>query len=174
MRKAGVRHVGIGCLLLVMALSAFAADKISGGNGTLYLGGRPNKIFIIDEATEKVTGEILCKTGTPTDLSLSEDHKRFYLLNIAYEDVEIIDIASKQVIDHFRLSEGNKKARVFGMEADPLNRFMILLTKTATKESDHFEISAPTLQLYDLKEHKVTRSIPWPKGEEREFANIRF
>lgn len=161
-------------LLILVAGTAFGADKISGGNGTLYLGGRPNKIFIIDEATEKITGEILCKTGTPTDLTLSEDHKRFYLLNIAYEDVEIVDIASKQVIDNFRLSEGNKKARIFGMEADPLNRFMILLTKTATKEMDHFEISAPTLQLYDLKEHKVTRTIPWPKGEEREFANIRF
>ena len=58
---------------------AFGADKISGGNGTLYLGGRPNKIFILDEATEKVTGEIECKTGTPTSLTLSEDRTWQYI-----------------------------------------------------------------------------------------------
>ena len=29
---------------------------LTGGNGTLYIGGWPNKIFIIDEATEKVDG----------------------------------------------------------------------------------------------------------------------
>jgi len=160
--------------LLLLAATTSAADKITGGNGTLYLGGRPNKIFIIDEATEKVTGEILCKTGAPSDLELSEDKKRFYLRDMTFENLEIVDIASKQVIDSFRLSEGNKKARIFGYAADPLNRFMILFTKIATKEIDHYEIAAPTLQLYDLKEHKVTRTIPWPNNEEREFANIRF
>ncbi len=159
---------------LICAGGAAGADKITGGNGTMYLGGRPNRIFVIDEATEKVTGEILCKTGTPSGMQLSEDRKRFYLGNIAFEDVEIVDIASRKVIDNFRLSEGNKKVRIFGLAADPLNRFVVLLTKTATKQVDRFEVGAPTLQLYDLKDHKVTRTIPWPKGEEREFANIRF
>ncbi len=155
--------------------SAFAADtKLAAGNGTLYCGGRPNHIFLIDEATEKVTGDIHCRTGSPGRLSLSQDKKRFYIENLSYEDIEIADIASKQVIDNFRLSEGSKKVRIFGFEADPLNRFMILLTKTATKLPDRFEIGNPTLVLYDLKEHKVTRTIPWPKGEEREFANMRF
>ncbi len=27
---------------------------------------------------------------------------------------------------------------------------------------------------YDLNTHSVTRTIPWPKGEEREFMNVRF
>ncbi|MBZ5728785.1 MAG: hypothetical protein LAP87_27870 [Acidobacteriia bacterium] len=161
-------------ILLVLAAPVWAADKLTGGNGTLYLGGRPNKIFIIDEATEKVTGEILCKTGTPVNLSLSQDHKRFYLMNIAFEDLEIVDIASRQVIDTFRLSEGNKKMRIFGYEADPLNRFIVLFVKTATKEADRFEIAPPALQVYDLKTHKVSRTIPWPKGEEREGVGMQF
>jgi hypothetical protein len=162
-------------LLLVLVASCLgAADRITGGNGTLYLGGRPNKIFILDEATEKVTGEILCKTGTPVDLTLSQDRKRFYLLNIAFEDVEVIDIASRQVIDNFRLSEVNKKMRIFGFEPDPLNRFMILFVKPVTKQVDRFEIGSPTLLQYDLKDHKVTRTIPWPKGEEREGIGMRF
>ena len=51
---------------------------------------------------------------------------------------------------------------------------MILLVKTATKLADRFEIGAPTLYQYDLKEHKVMRTIPWPNGEEREGAGIHF
>jgi hypothetical protein len=142
--------------------------------GTLYLGGRPNKIFIIDEATEKIVGEIACKTGTPNGLTLSQDRKHFYVENIAFEDMEIVDIASRQVIDNFRLSEGNKKMRIFGFEADPLERYMILFVKTATKQTDRWEISAPQLLQYDLKQHKVIRTIPWPKGEEREGVGMRF
>jgi hypothetical protein len=164
-------------LLAVAALTAVlapAADKITGGNGTLILGGRPNKIFLVDEATEKVTGEILTKTGAPVDLELSQDRKRFYFLNIAFEDVEIADLEKKQVIDSFRLSEGNKKMRIFSFAADPLNRYMMLFVKAATKQTDRFEISPPTLLLYDLKEHKVARTIPWPKGEEREGIGMRF
>ena len=64
-------------LMLAAAVAASGADKISAGNGLLYVGGRPNKIFIIDEATEKVVGQIECKTGTPVDLTLSQDRKRF-------------------------------------------------------------------------------------------------
>jgi hypothetical protein len=161
-------------LLLLTVAPAFAVDPLSGGNGTLYLGGRPNRIFVIDEATEKVVGEIACKTGTPVDLTISQDRKRFYLENIAFEDIEIVDIASRKVIDTFRLSEGNKKMRIFEFEPDPLNRYMILLVKTATKQTDRFEISPPTLLQYDLKEHKVIRTIPWPNGEEREGVGLRF
>ena len=59
----------LSALLLLLSFPLSAADTITGGNGTLYLGGRPNRIYLIDEATEKVTGEIECKTGTPSDLS---------------------------------------------------------------------------------------------------------
>jgi len=39
--------------------------RVSGGNGTFYIGGYPNLIWILDEATEKVTGTIQLKTGIP-------------------------------------------------------------------------------------------------------------
>jgi hypothetical protein len=168
-------HLFFAILFVLTLAPAFAAEeKLIGGNGTLYIGGRPNRIVLIDEATEKVIGEIHTKTGTPAQIELSQDKKRFYCEDMSFENIEIVDIASRQVIDTFRLSEGNKKARIFGFEADPLNRFIILMTKTATKLPDRWEISTPTLQQYDLKEHKVMRTIPWPKGEEREFANMHF
>jgi hypothetical protein len=66
-------------LLLIAVMSAFAADeKLTGGNGTLYIGGRPGHITVIDEATEKPIGQIQMKTGTPADIEISQDKKRFY------------------------------------------------------------------------------------------------
>ena len=51
---------------------------------------------------------------------------------------------------------------------------MILLTKTGDKKTTASKSAPPTLVVYDLKQHKVTRTIPWPNSEEREFINIMF
>jgi hypothetical protein len=149
-----------------------APPKLVAGNGTLFIGGWPNKIFVIDEATEKVTGAIEVTTGDPTRMILSKDRARFYLVNALAESVEIIDIATRKSVDHFTLSEGSKKVHIRSLIADPLDRFVIMLVKAAEKKVDRFEISPPALVVYDLKEHKVSRTIPWPNNEEREFVNI--
>lgn len=151
----------------------FAADaRVSAGNGTLYVGGWPNRIMIIDEATEKVTGEITLKTGAPRRMELSRDRTRFYTVTTMGEDAEVIDVASRQVVDQFRLSDGRTKVRLSSLTPDPLHRFVVLLAKSSTKQVDRFEIMPAELLVYDLQAHKVTKKIGWPKGEEREGANM--
>jgi hypothetical protein len=151
---------------------AAAPPKLTGGNGTLYIGGWPNKIFIVDEAAEKVTGSIDVATGDPTRMVMSHDRKRFYVVNAPGDSVEIIDVNARRSIDHFTLSEGRKKTRIRSLIPDALDRFVVMLVKTAEKKIDRFEISPPTLLVYDLKDHKITRTIPWPNNDEREFVNI--
>ena len=167
------RMLAAAALAAAAALSfAAAPPKLIGGNGTLYIGGWPNKIFIVDEATEKVTGSIDVTTGDPTRMIMSRDRKRFYLVNAPGESVEIIDVNARRSIDHFTLSEGRKRTRIRSLIPDSLDRFVVMLVKTAEKKVDRFEISPPTLVVYDLKDHKITRTIPWPNNEEREFVNI--
>jgi hypothetical protein len=164
------------CAAAVVAAAAVssgaAPPKLTGGSGTLYIGTWPNKILIVDEATEKVTGSIDVLTGDPTRMVMSRDRKRFYLVNAPAESVEIIDVNARRSLDHFTLSEGRKRTRIRGLIPDPLDRFVIMLVKTAEKKIDRFEISPPTLLVYDLKEHKISRTIPWPNNEEREGVNI--
>jgi hypothetical protein len=164
--------VAVAGVAIAVCVAAAPPAKLIGGNGTLYIGGWPNKIFVIDETTEKVTGAIDVTTGQPTRLTLSKDRKRFYTVNAISEEVEIVDIASKKSTDHFTLSEGRKKVRIRAMIPDPLDRFVIMLVKAAEKKVDRFEISPPALVVYDLKQHKISRTIPWPNNEEREFVNI--
>src|SRR5262249_23583724 len=161
-------------LLAISAQRQPAPERLAAGNGTLYLGTFSNKIQILDEASEKVVGSIAMKTGIPRGMSISKDRARFYVSNANLEDVEVVDIARREVIDTFRLSEGNKKVRIQNVTPDPANRYAILLTRTTTKHEDRFEIGPPTLSQYDLKEHKVLRTIEWPKKEEREFARLLF
>ena len=149
-------------------------SKVTPGNGTLIIGAYPKQFWIIDEASQKVVGSIPYTSGIPRRTALSHDRKRFYTVEAAMEKVEILDIGSRKTIDVFTLSEGSKKVRIRSLEPDPLNRFVVMLIGSATKLVDRFEIGGPTLVQYDLHEHRIVRTIPWPNGQERQNANIQF
>jgi len=147
---------------------------LNGGDSLMYVGTYAGTVQIFDEASEKPIGEIKLQTGIQSSIRLSFNKQRFYVLDSTYERVEIVDIPSRTTTGQFTLSTGPTRTRIRSMQVDPLERFLILLTRSATKKSDRWEISDVALQLYDLKEKKVTRSIPWPGGEVRENVNIRF
>lgn len=147
---------------------------MSGGNGTMYIGTYKGEVEIYDEATEKLIDKIVLKTGIPRSLTPSPDHTRFYAVNSRFETIEVIDIASRKTLDSFSLSSGNKHVRILSLQADPANKYVVVLTKTATKQSDRWEIGPPTILQVDLATHQVMRTIPWPKGDERESVNLRI
>ena len=138
----------------------------------MYIGGWPDKIFIIDEATETVTGNIPMQTGTPRNLTLSSDGKRFYVRKIDMEEIEVVDIAARKSIDRFKLSEGPKQVRIFGLAVDPREQYLVLMTVATRKLIDRYEIGPTELVVYDLKAHTISRTIPWPEGEERPRPNL--
>jgi hypothetical protein len=175
-RKLAVVVPVIGFALVAFWVPVHSADKpkITAGNGTLIIAAYPKQFWIIDEATEKVVGSIPFQSGIPRRTTMSRDRKRFYTVEAAMEKLEILDIPSRKTLDSFTLSEGTKKVRIRSVEPDPLNRFVVMVTASANKLVDRFDIGAPTLIQYDLKDHKIVRTIPWPNNEERQNANIIF
>ena len=174
-----VAGLGADALAKAAAVSIGAqkpAPKVAmpGGDHLMYIGTYAGDIQIFDETSETMVGDIKLKTGIPRSLTLSQSRKKFYVLDSTLEKIEIVDIPTRASLSTFTLSEGNKKVRIRGFQVDPLERFLILLTRSATKQIDRWEIGDITIQLYDLAQNKVTRTIPWPRGEEREFINIRF
>jgi len=172
--------VPVGIVAIVASVAVVGAQKAkpaaanAAGNGTLIIGAYPSQYWIIDEATEKIVGSIPFKSGIPRRTTLSLDRKRFYTIEAAMEKLEIVDIPTRKTVDTFTLSEGNKKVRIRSFEPDPLQRFAMMVTASATKLADRFEIGPPTLVQYDLKDHKIVRTIPWPNGDERQNAAIQF
>lgn len=179
--KAISRPTSLAAVLLTATLSLATAihaqsrggnTPVRGGNGTMYIGGWPDSIFIIDEATEKVTGSIPMQAGTPRNLTLSDDGKRFYVRKIDMEEIEIVDIAARKSVDRFKLSEGRNQVRIFALAVDPQDQYLVLMTVATRKLLDRFEIGPTQLVVYDLKAHKISRTIPWPEGEERPRPNL--
>jgi hypothetical protein len=157
-------------LAMVLAVSGSAllgsSPKLTGGTGTIYVGSYAKRMVVIDEATEKVTTEIPLTTGIPWTAHRSQDATRLYIENADQEHLEVVDIATRKSIDSFTLSEGNRKVRVLSFAVDPQHRIMTLMTRTTTKHVDRFEIGAPTFIQYDLKDHKVIRTVPWATSDD--------
>jgi len=145
------------------------------GNGTFYVGTYKGVITILDEASGAVIGEIPVSTGIPGfNMEMSADRSRIYLVDSTTEKIEILDRLKRTTIDTFTLSEGSTKTRIWDLTPDPRDRFLILTIKNYTLKTDRWEIGPPTLVQVDLATKKIARTIPWPKGEEREGAGVLF
>ncbi len=159
---------------LALDQSAAAPRPAPAGTGTIYVSTYKGVIAVIDEATEKVVAEIPVRNGIPSGVTFSNDRSRLYVEDVSFEKVEVIDRAKRTTIDRFTLGEGATKTRIWSLQPDPHDKYLILVIKKYTLADDRWEIGAPTLVQYDLASRKVARTIPWPKGEEREGAGVIF
>lgn len=177
-RRLAVRSAALIALpafgLAAQSVKQASGDPIpSGGDGTLYVGTYARNILVLDEATMSVRDTLHTSVGIP-EISLSFDKKHLYVTDPGDEKVEILDLATKRSLGMFTLSHDSVRVRMNGFSLDPMERFAIILVKIYTKHRDRYEISHPTLLRYDLAKHEVTDTIAWPRGEEREFAQIVF
>ena len=174
--SSAFRRVAVGTVVAMAAISAHAQKPAP--DGTIYVGTYGKNILVVDEATMTVRDTIHTAIGIPYEMVPSYDKKHFYILDPATENVELIDVAARKSRGTFTLSSSSDKAttrvRIRGFDVDPKERFAVLLVKTFTKKIDRYEIGKPTLLRYDLEKHAVTDTIPWPKGEEREFSAVLF
>ena len=162
-------------LALTSGALAQPPSELTGGNGTIYVGAFPNRIFVVDEATEQVVDEMtMTLDGPPSDLRLSADRTRLYMRDRSFEQIEVIDVATRRTLDTITLSEGATKIRIRSFVASPDDRYAVLLADTATKQIDRFEIAPRRLLQVDLSSHEVIREIPWPDGEERVSVSMLF
>ena len=117
-----------------------AAKPANPGGGTIYLSTYKGVIQVLDEATEKITAEIPTKSGIPGDVTFSDDRSRLYIQDVSYEKVEIIDRVKRTTIDNFTLTEDKAKVRIWSLQPDPHDKYLILVIKKYTLLNDRWEI----------------------------------
>ena len=160
---------------LALALSGDPAHAQSGGNGVIYMAAYDEAIHVIDEGTLEIVDRIPTNIGIPIGLTLSANHERIYVRDAEFEEIEIFDVATRRSIDRFTLSRGSSRVRIWGLEVDPADKFVILNTMRYTKRIDRWEIDEAVLLKYDLEEKAVTDTVPWPDGERgRRGARLMF
>ena len=157
-----------------LAQEASLPPGVSAGDGTLYLGGFPSRIFVIDEETTSVVDEIAVPHGSPRAMVVSEDGERFYFLDPTMQYLTTVDVASREVTDSFNFSEGNRTVRIRGFRAAPDGRTAILTLDTAVKLIDRFEIEPYRLVEVDLETHEIQQDLPWPTGEPTPRSNFLY
>ena len=157
-----VRQLTIAALVLLTAAAPAsaqakkAAAPAVAGTGTIYVGNYKGTISVIDEASEKIVGEIPLKAGIPGRIVFSNDWSRLYIEDIGYEHIEIVDREKRASLDVMTLSEGKTKVRIWGMQPDPSDKYLILVIKRYTLDTDHWEIGPPHLC-----------STTWPRRRSR-------
>lgn len=161
--------------ILVLAAVSTAAQSPVAGTGTIFMGSYSGHITAVDEATEKVS-KIPLQTGAPFVVRLSTDRTRFYVQSANQEQFEIVDVARRQSLDRFTLSDPRRHVRAMAFENDPQHKTMVLIVRTATKLVDRWEIAEPEFIQYDLAAHKILRTVPWSADFEPSFYGlaIRF
>lgn len=155
-----VRLLSVLVLFVAAPLAAQPRPLPASGTGTIYVGSYSGHITAVDEATGTFT-KIPLQTGPPFVVRLAPDRSRFYVESANQERFEVVDVKTRQTLDTFTLSSGQRHIRALAFEVDPTHRTMVVVAKPATKLIDRWEIGAPEFILYDLVEHKVTRTVPW-------------
>jgi DNA-binding beta-propeller fold protein YncE len=148
---------------LFLGFIAFAALASA---GTLYLPAYPAAVLVFDEDKAQIVDRIPLQTGTPMSIHLSPDHKTIYVTTIDHNGIEVIDVASRKVTNHFELNTPTKQYRLFAGTPDPTGKLFYAVTKEITKFPEHFEVAKPKYTVVDLEQQKIVKTVDITKEEE--------
>ncbi len=156
-------------LCLCASVPAHAQAPTAQAGNLIYAGALPGKIVVMDEATMQVLDEIKLETGLPRRLVLSVDKKKLYVYTVKENGVEVVDLATRKVINHFFLSEGNRRLWVQGFAPDPQDRFIYITFTAREKQLDRFTIEKPKFGVVDLAQKKIVKTVDFPKDMDNVF-----
>ena len=140
-------------MLKILLSAALVAVPVQAA--TLFIGAYPNSILVFDEAQGKVVDRIPLSTGLPTSLRLSFDKKKLFVTTNDHSGIEVIDTATRKVINHFVLNTATKRYRFNGGTPDPTGKLFYTMTTEIDKMVDHFEISKAKYTIIDLDAQKI-------------------
>ena len=138
---------------------------VSASAGTLFCGAYPYWVLVIDEAQGKVTDKIRLETGLPTSIRISLDHKTIFVTTNDHSGVEVIDVATRKVTNHFVLNDATHKFRLNGGAPDPDGKLLYTTTTQITKQADRYEIGKPKYTIVDLAQQKIAKTVDQPGAD---------
>lgn len=136
--------------------------------GTLYLPAYPASVLVFDESKGQIVDRIPLATGTPMSLRLAPDHKKIYVSTVDHNGIEVIDVATRKVINHFELNTPTKQYRFRGGAVDLQGKFFYTVTQEIDQLAEHFDIQHRKYTVVDLEQQKIVRTADMPPEDERD------
>ena len=128
---------------------AFVA--LSRAGRPIFLGAYPDYVIVFDEGKGQVVEKIPLVTGLPTSMRLSLDEKTIYVTTNDHSGMEVIDVATRKVTNHFVL---NTPTTTLPFQRRRYTRSPGKLFYTVTTEmkklNDRYEIGKPRYTVIDL------------------------
>jgi DNA-binding beta-propeller fold protein YncE len=149
----------------LFSLLAFFAAAASAG--TLYLPAYPAAVLVFDESKGQIVDRIPLETGTPMSIRLAPDHKKIYVTTIDHNGIEVIDVASRKVINHFVLNTANTQYRFRGGAVDPQGKLFYTVTREIDKLPEHFDVKRAKYTVIDLEQQKIVKTADMSVEDER-------
>ncbi|HTR38996.1 MAG TPA: hypothetical protein VMH80_23985 [Bryobacteraceae bacterium] len=135
--------------------------------GTIYTGTYQDTIIAVDEAKGQVVGTIPISTGLPNGLTLSEDKKTLYVMSADNSGIDVVDLATRKVTNHFVLNTPTKRIRFDARGVtDPQGKVLYTVTTEMNKLADHYEIGKPKYTVIDLAAQKISKTYDIAKEDE--------
>jgi DNA-binding beta-propeller fold protein YncE len=133
---------------------------------TLFMGGYPSSLLVFDEAKGAIVDRIPLTTGLPTSIRLSMDKKTIYVTTNDHSGIEVVDVATRKVTNHFVLNTATKHYRFNGGTPDPTGKLFYTVTTEMDKLVDHYEIGKPKYTVIDLAQQKIVKTVDFAKEDE--------
>jgi len=83
-------------------------------------------------------------------IRLAAYHKKIYVTTVDHNGIEVIDVATRKVIDHFVLNTATKQFRFRGGAVDADGKLFYTVTKEIDKFPEHFEVGKAKYTVIDL------------------------
>jgi DNA-binding beta-propeller fold protein YncE len=133
---------------------------------TVFLGAYPDSLLVFDESKGQVVDHIKLTTGLPTAIRLSMDGKKIYVTTNDHGGIEVVDVATHRVTNHFVLNTATKHYRFTGGAPDPTDKFFYTVTQEMDKQADRYEVGKLQYTVIDLTQQKISKTVEIPKEDE--------
>jgi hypothetical protein len=144
LRRGSALRSAVGCRARVAGARA-RSRACSAGNGTLIIGTYPDTVLDHRRGDREGRRHDPVQVGHPAPHDAVARSEALLHHRSGMEKVEIIDIAARTTIDTFTLSEGTRRCGSGASSPIRCTASSMMLTASATKLIDRFEIGAPTL-----------------------------
>src|SRR6266481_3450291 len=145
----------ISFLLFSALLAISTSAEPNNAPGLIYLATWPHQILVFDTGQEKIIDHIDLTTDIAQQIVVSPDKKTLYGYTV--KDNSIVTVVP--------LDAPNRSVPLLGLAPDPSGKFLYSIGPSVVKQPAHYDIEPTKFMVIDLANHKITRTVEFPKDE---------
>jgi hypothetical protein len=151
---------------LQIALACALVSLRAAHASSLFLIAYSNEVLVFDDVKGQMETRIQLTTGLPTSLRLSMDKKTFYVTTNDHDGIEVIDVATRKVTNHFVLDTPTTKYRMNGVTPDPTGKFLYCVTTEIDKLTDRYKVGQPRYTVIDVAAQRIAKTVEIQKEDQ--------